>query len=274
MKSLTVSTLIMVLLSASGHAGIVRQQDHLDMTWERFDITPIAFAAALNLGSGKFCIVSTVDRPHLLPQSLDAAEAEDLNSSKQTQEMVNSMMSQYPVCTQKQEEKVERLAANIDKQQVAEEEEQIAININVPLINMANPQGIFNTIFFPENITLFNKRGQILLSESDKSGKEQSSPIQSSSKLFDPNQIVNNAIGGCVGGAFVGTVATLIGGGPPIDYGEFSQQLLTSHMIGVGVGGAVLYFVFKTPLINTAIIMATMIPCKIAAEHITAKRIK
>ena len=173
----------MVLLVSSSHAGMVMQQDNFDMAQGGFNTPPAAFAAVLNLGNGEFCIMSTVSKPHLLPRTLEAAEEDDLNSNKQMQEAFNSTMSQYPLCTTKeQQERVERLAANSDEQQVVGKEQKIAIN--VPTFNIANPLGIFKTILFPENLTLFKKQGQALLSESDRSSGRRSASGHSNGQTF------------------------------------------------------------------------------------------
>ena len=114
MKSPLPTLIGALLLASSSHAGMVVQQNNLEQGV--FYNNQVAAAAMLSLGSGKFCIVSTVGKPHLLPQALEAAEEEDLASNQQAQETVNSMMAEYPACTQIEEARIERLATNMDEQ--------------------------------------------------------------------------------------------------------------------------------------------------------------
>ena len=117
-KSLLIVLIGTLLLASSSHAGSVVQQDWEQPVLMMPPATPLAFAAALNLGGGQFCTISTVSAPHLLPSSIKAAEEEDLHSDthKQARAASNAMMSQFPMCTQKQEAAIERWAVNVDRQ--------------------------------------------------------------------------------------------------------------------------------------------------------------
>ena len=144
MKSRITFIFGVALLAFNSYAGIYIQ--HINLEQNRFDTgQEVVFAAALNLGEGELCLVSTVNNPHLLPASLEAAESEDLISNKQAREAISSMMTRFPLCTQKQEERVEQLAVKIDQQNVT------TTKMHAPIVKFTNPLGLFQTTFLSQS---------------------------------------------------------------------------------------------------------------------------
>ena len=101
------------LFASNSYSEVLRQRNNL----------PTVLAATLHLGGGNFCMINTVEKPYLLPPSLAAVEVGDLNfdTVKKAQEMINSMMSQYPLCTQAQEQMLERFSMDAEQTVFAEE---------------------------------------------------------------------------------------------------------------------------------------------------------
>ena len=249
MKSLTTLTLVMALLTSNSYAGMTRQQNNLDIGRGEFDATPTAFAAALNLGNGEFCIVSTVGKPHLLPQTLEAAEEDDLNSNKQMQEALNSVMSQYPLCTRGQKARIERLAAKTDEQQV-----------NVPTFNIANPLGLFKPAFFPENTTLLSKR--------DGSNEKGIDLYIEVNGHIDWLELARNAALGCIVGTAFGTFYTI---GVQPSYERVPGHAIAAGLLGAGTGVGVFYFFMGTPLLNASAITMSALGCSTLTENLILK---
>ena len=182
-----------LLVPNNSYAGPIALQE----SWE-VEGTSSIVAAALNLGGGQVCLVNTVGRPHLLPSEFESADLEDLQElTKESQEMVDFMMSQYPLCTQAQEARIERAASSTHHKDAS-------LIKYIPIFNVTNPSGTtFKTILLPEHMTLIMENGTNGTEGQEGGTQVQRRKITLSGKLPLPARLI---LGCAFGAGIAGTV--------------------------------------------------------------------